>query len=89
MKPRLFAGAACVLLLSASAASAGPTRTLDPLAMPPAEREMALTAALGRYGPFGEPADPGCYWSRFSTPTPQGVRWLLEEECSGYGTQAH
>jgi hypothetical protein len=89
MKPWHFAGAACALFLSASAASAGPTRTLDPLTMSPEQRYIALTAPLGRYGPFGEPADPGCYWSRFSTPTPQGVRWLLEEECSGYGTQAH
>jgi hypothetical protein len=89
MKSRFFAGAVCALCLAGSTASAGPTRRLDPLALPPAERQMALTAALGDRGPFGEPADPGCYWSRYSTPTPQGLRWLLEEECSDLGTQTH
>jgi hypothetical protein len=89
MSPRLSAAvAACIFMMSTGAAVAGPQRMLDPLTLPPQERQEALTAPLGRHGPFGEPSDPGCRWSRYSTPTPQGVRWLLEEDCEDSGIQS-
>lgn len=90
MPPRLLAAlAALSLILASSMAQASPDRMLDPLTLSPQARAVAFRAPLGHYGPFGEPAAPGCTWSRIWVPTFQGVRWMLLEMCSGLGTQAH
>lgn len=76
-------GALCALTVLAAPALAMPgvVWMIDPLTLPPALRAQALTAPLGDYDPFGQPADPGCLWSRLQVPTMQGLRWVDIEEC--------
>jgi hypothetical protein len=83
----LAAGCAWMLLGAAPAfAGADAAWRVDPLTLPPAQRQQALTARLGRTGPFGEPAAPGCIWTRIQVPTAQGLRWIDEENCDNQGT---
>ncbi|HUZ66932.1 MAG TPA: hypothetical protein VMU56_04625 [Beijerinckiaceae bacterium] len=90
MTARLLAPMAGLALLFASLpVQAGWDRMLDPLTLPPRAQAAALHGPLGQYGPLGQPASPGCTWSRISTPTLQGLRWMLLETCSDLGTQAH
>lgn len=82
----LVTGCAAVMLAAPALATPGVAWTIDPLTLPPLLRQQALTAPLGEYDPFGNPAEPGCIWSRMQVPTMQGLRWLDEEVCNGEGS---
>jgi hypothetical protein len=56
-------------------------QTIDPATLPPAQREYALHGKLYDRDPFGNPAAPGCLWSRLQVPTSAGLRWLDREDC--------
>jgi len=82
----LVTGCAAVMLAAPALANPDVTWTIDPLTLPPALRQQALTGRLGDTDPFGNRADPGCIWSRIRVPTMQGLRWLDEEDCDNKGT---
>jgi len=67
----------------AAAAYAMPARTIDPSSLSPRQRAEFYRAPLGDTGPFGEPVQAGCMWSRLQVPTAQGLRWEAIEECGG------
>jgi hypothetical protein len=80
--------ACCAAAMLAAPALAAPdvAWTIDPLALPPPLRQQALNGPLGDRDPFGNPAQPGCIWTRIQVPTTQGLRWLDEENCDNKGT---
>jgi hypothetical protein len=75
-----FAAAVMASAFVAPALAFG-VQTIDPSSLSPAQRTRALTAPLGDTAPFGEPASPGCRWSRLQMPTPQGLQWIDVENC--------
>jgi hypothetical protein len=76
------------MLLAAAPAAAGSDVAwrVYPDSLPPAQRAQALAAPLGHFGPFGEPAMPGCMWSRVQVPSIQGLQWVDEENCNNQGS---
>jgi hypothetical protein len=83
----IMGASALTVFAMAPASAAGDVNwRIDPDTLPPAQREQALTARLGPTGPFGEPASPGCIWTRIQVPTTQGLRWMDEEDCNNKGT---
>ncbi len=81
----LVTGCAAVMLAAPALATPGVAWTIDPLTLPPPLQRQALTGPLGDRDPFGNPAQPGCLWSRMQVPTMQGLRWLDEEVCDNKG----
>ena len=71
---------AAAIALSGTAAMAF-QRYLDPNTLPPRERAFALYGPLGDIGPTGQPAHPGCTWSRLQVPTSEGLRWMAVQDC--------
>ncbi|HUZ67948.1 MAG TPA: hypothetical protein VMU56_09840 [Beijerinckiaceae bacterium] len=69
----------------AGVANAGPQRVIDPSSLTPRERAEFYRAPLGDTGPFGEPVQADCMWSRLQVPTAQGLRWEAIEECGSGG----
>ena len=83
----VIAGSAGTMLAAAPAfAGADANWRIYPDTLPPAQRQQALTARLGPTGPFGEPASPGCNWTRIQVPSTQGLQWVDEENCDHQGT---
>lgn len=82
----LVTGCALMILAAPALATPGVTWTIDPLTLPPNLRQEALTGPLGDRDPFGQPAQPGCIWTRIQIPTAQGLRWLDEEDCDDKGS---
>lgn len=85
----ILAGVIFLGVFGSTTRAAGPSRVLDPLTLPVDLRHQALHGPLGDRDYAGAPADAGCTWSRFQAPTPQGLRWLLEEDCSDTGFRSH
>lgn len=56
---------------------------------PSAQREYALHGKLYDHGPTSAPASSGCTWGQIQTPTGEGLKWMVEEQCqqsSGMGS---
>ena len=72
---------ALALGAAGTAAFAGPERIIDPSALTPSQRAEFWRSPLGDVGPFGEPTQGDCQWSRLQVPTAEGLRWIAIEEC--------
>jgi hypothetical protein len=79
-----FALCAVATLFLASFATAicqAETSYVDPDTLGPSARVRALYGPLNYTDPWGNPARPGCIWSRIQMQTAQGLRWMAMEDC--------
>jgi hypothetical protein len=80
---RLTFGALATIFLASFATTICQASTMyvDPDTLPPNARERALYGPLNNTDPWGEPARPGCTWSRIQMQTGQGLQWVAMEDC--------
>src|SRR4051812_47676518 len=69
-------------LLGLCAAPVLADQLLDPDTLPPQARDYALHGDLANFDPFGNPVTAQCRWTREQSPTAQGLKWMLREECN-------
>jgi hypothetical protein len=86
LKRKLVWGGAVAAFASAALclpAIAAPV-VVSPSGEPPSVVANILYGKLGDTDPWGNPAEPGCTWSRIQGPTSNGLQWQAEEQCNPF-----